>query len=324
MMRTDDNPKVTASASTPTAGTPTVRERSLIALGQLPPFSPILNRLIASLANEDVSFAKIADLIEKDTVLAGNILKLVNSALYGLAGTVNSIRHAVSLLGITKLRNAALSMSVARMWNQVKTPPGWSTANFNQHSVGVGILADLLAQRLDVEYAEGAFAAGLFHDLGLLLVAIGMHDEYKQLSLLCQQSQKWEPEYEIQVLGMTHAELSAEALAQWNLPEEIQTAVRYHGSPELDPTPVEAGPALTLSRVLNAADRYVKGTGVFVSLFESPSEDHGEVHRLASSPACELGRTACRSIAGASSITSSTATQAVFLRPLTRRFRTAT
>jgi HD-like signal output (HDOD) protein len=263
---------VTASAGTPTAGTPTVRERSLIALGQLPPFSPILNRLIASLANEDVSFAKIADLIEKDTVLAGNILKLVNSALYGLSGTVNSIRHAVSLLGISKLRSAALSMSVARMWSQVKTPAGWSTPNFNQHSVGVGILSDLLAQRLNVEYAEGAFAAGLFHDLGLLLVAIGMHDEYRQLTLLTQRSNRWEPEYEIQVLGMTHAELSAEALAQWKLPEEIQTAVRYHGSPELDTTTVKPG-QLTLSRVLNAADRYVKGTGVFVSLFESPSED---------------------------------------------------
>jgi HD-like signal output (HDOD) protein len=262
---------VTVSASTPTA-TPTVRERSLRALGQLPPFSPILNRLIASLASEDVSFAKIADLIEKDTVLAGNILKLVNSALYGLAGTVNSIRHAVSLLGITKLRNAALSMSVARMWNQVKTPPGWSTPNFNQHSVGVGILADLLAQRLDVEYAEGAFAAGLFHDLGLLLIAIGLHEEYKQMTLLCQQNGKWTQEYEIQVLGMTHAELSAEALAQWNLPEQIQTAVRYHGSPELDPTPVQPG-QITLSRIMSAADRYVKGTGVFVSLFESPSED---------------------------------------------------
>lgn len=244
----------------------------MIALGQLPPFSPILNRLIASLASEDVSFAKVAELIEKDTVLAGNILKLVNSALYGLAGTVNSIRHAVSLLGIAKLRNAALSMSVARMWGQVKTPAGWSTANFNQHSVGVGILADLLAQRLDVQYAEGAFAAGLFHDLGLMLLAIGLHDEYKQLTLLCQESKKWEPEYETQVLGMTHAELSAEALAKWNLPQEIQTGVRYHGTPELDPTPVEPG-QIALSSLLAAADRYVKGTGVFVSLFEAPCDN---------------------------------------------------
>jgi len=262
---------VTAPA-TPIEGTPSVRERSLIALGKLPPFSPILNRLIASLANEDVSFAKIADLIEKDTVLAGNILKLVNSALYGLKGTVNSIRHAVSLLGLNKLRNAALSMSVTRMWNQVKTPPGWSTSNFNQHSVGVAILSDLLAQRMNTVYAEGAFAAGLFHDLGLMLVAIGLHEEYKQISLLCQQNNKWAPEYEVQVLGMSHAELSADALAQWNLPDEIQTAVRYHGTPELDPTPIEPG-QVTLSRVLHAADAYVKGTGVFVTLFESPNEN---------------------------------------------------
>ena len=249
-----------------------MRERAVRALGQLPPFSPILNRLIASLANEDVSFAKIADLIEKDTVLAGNILRLVNSALYGLPGTVNSIRHAVSLLGINKLRNAALTMSVSRMWNQVKTPPGWSMAKFNLHSVGVAILSDLLAQRLEVAYAEGAFVAGLFHDLGLLLVAIGLHDEYKQISLLCQQEQKWAQEYEVQVLGMTHAELSADALAQWNLPEPIQTAVRYHAAPDLDPTPTEDG-HVTLSRVLHAADRYVKGTGSFVSLFESGLDD---------------------------------------------------
>jgi len=267
----DDRPSVTAPASTPT-----VRERSLLALGQLPPFSPILNRLIASLASEDVSFAKIADLIEKDTALAGNILRLVNSALYGFPGTVNSIRHAVSLLGLNKLRNAALTMSVARMWNQVKTPAGWSTANFNQHSVGVAILADLLAQKMHVEYAEGAFAAGLFHDLGLLLIAIGLPEEYKQMTLLCQQSKQWKVEYEILVLGMTHAELSAEALAHWNLPEPIQTAVRYHVDPDSDPTPVKSD-QITLSRVLSAADRYVKGKGIFVSLFESPSDQADDV-----------------------------------------------
>ncbi len=259
-------------SDTPEVSTPTVRERSLIALGQLPPFSPILNRLIASLANENISFSTIADLIEKDTALAGNILRLVNSALYGFRGTINSVRQAVSLMGINKLRNAALSMSVTRMWNQVKNPAGWSTPNFNQHSVGVAILADLLAQKLPVAYAEGAFAAGLFHDLGLLLIAVGLPEEYKQMSLLCQQNKRWMLEYEIAVLGMTHAELSAEALAHWNLPEPIQTAVRYHVDPDIDPTPLTAG-QLPLSRVLSAADRYVKGKGVFVSLFECPSEE---------------------------------------------------
>ncbi|HEV8038171.1 MAG TPA: HDOD domain-containing protein [Bryobacteraceae bacterium] len=248
------------------------KEQALRALAQLPPFSPILNRLIASLAQEDVSFAKISDLIEKDTALAGNVLRLVNSALYGLRGTVNSIRHAVSLLGIAKLRNATLSMSVARMWSQVKTPPGWSMARFNLHSVGVAILADLLTQQREVEYAEGAFAAGLFHDLGLLLVALGLPEEYKQITLLHKQSPKWIIEYEQQVLGLTHLELSAEALAVWNLPEPIQTAVRFAETPDLDPT-VAPPDGISLSRVLNIADRYVKGVGTSLSLFEGTPED---------------------------------------------------
>ena len=248
------------------------REQALSALAKLPPFSPILNRLMANLAQEDVSFAKTAELIEKDTALAGNVLRLVNSALYGLRGTVNSIRHAVALLGIAKLRNATLSMSVSRMWGRMKVPPGWSMAEFNLHSVGVAILADALAQEKAVEYAEGAFAAGLFHDLGLLLVALGLPEKYKQLALLHKQSPKWMDEYEIQLLGMNHLQLSAEALAVWNLPTPIQTAVRFVDTPDLDNSAVEPG-EIRLSRILNVADRYVKGIGASLSLFPGDPED---------------------------------------------------
>src|SRR5437660_12883660 len=60
-----------------------LREQALRSLSKLPPFSPVLTKLLATLAQEDVSFAKLADLIEKDTVLAGNVLKLVNSAAFG-------------------------------------------------------------------------------------------------------------------------------------------------------------------------------------------------------------------------------------------------
>jgi HD-like signal output (HDOD) protein len=102
------------------------------------------------------------------------------------------------------------------MWKQVKAPPGWSMASFNLHSAGVAILADLLAQKLRIEYAEGAFAAGLFHDLGWLLVALGGPDEFKQIALLCRQGERWGAEYEVQVLGISHSELSAVGLAVWN------------------------------------------------------------------------------------------------------------
>jgi HD-like signal output (HDOD) protein len=259
----------------PETATCLVRERALRALAELPPFSPILNRLIANLAQQDVSFARVSELIEKDAVLAGNLLKLVNSALYGRRGTINSIRHAVAMLGVNKLRNAALSMSVARMWSHVKTPPAWSLASFNRHAAGVAILADLLAQKLPADHGEGAFAAGLFHDIGWLLVVLGCPEEYEQISAAYSQDERSGAECELQVLGMSHADLSAEALAAWNLPEPIQAAVRYHAHPEQDPA-FGAFQRVSLSRIVGAADDYVRARGNHLNVFEQATQPADE------------------------------------------------
>jgi HD-like signal output (HDOD) protein len=239
-----------------------LKDRAIRTLGELPPFSPILNKLLASLAQDDVSFVKLGDLIEKDPVVAGNLLHLVNSALYARRGSINSVRHALSLLGINKLRNVVLGMSITRMWNQVKTPASWSMARFNMHSAASGILSDLLAQRLTVPYAEGAFVAGLLHDVGRLLIALGLPEEY---SHILQMHEGGVPllECEMQLLGFTHPELSAEALAFWNLPLPILTAVRHHHHPELDPSGLRPD-EVTLSRVLDAANQYVNSLGVSI------------------------------------------------------------
>ena len=240
-----------------------LRARAIRCLGELPPFSPILNRLLASLAKEDVSFNKLGDLIEKDPVMAGNLLHLVNSALYARRGSINSVRHALSLLGINKLRNAVLGMSITRMWNQVRTPPSWSMARFNMHSSAAAILSDLLSQRLSVDYAEGAFVAGLLHDVGRLLIALGLPEEYGRILQMHEIEGKPLLECEMEVAGLTHPELSAEALAHWNLPEPIQNAVRHHHTPELDRTAI--GPdQVRLSRILDAANQYVNSMGVSI------------------------------------------------------------
>jgi HD-like signal output (HDOD) protein len=240
-----------------------LRARAIRCLGELPPFSPILNRLLASLAKEDVSFNKLGDLIEKDPVMTGNLLHLVNSALYARRGSINSVRHALSLLGINKLRNAVLGMSITRMWNQVKAPPSWSMARFNMHSSACAILSDMLSQKLSVDYAEGAFVAGLLHDVGRLLIGLGLTEEYGQI---LQMHEEGKPllECEFEVTGLTHPELSAEALAHWNLPEPIRSAVLYHHTPLLDPTAIGPG-EVRLSRVLDAANQYVNSMGVSIS-----------------------------------------------------------
>jgi HD-like signal output (HDOD) protein len=230
------------------------RTRAIRCLGELPPFSPILNRLLASLAKEDVSFNKLGDLIEKDPVMVGNLLHLVNSAMYARRGSINSVRHALSLLGINKLRNAVLGMSITRMWNQVHPPASWSMARFNMHSSATAILSDLLSQRLNVDYAEGAFVAGLLHDVGRMLIALGMTEHHERILQKHEGEGRPLLECEMEVAGITHPELSAEALAHWNLPEPIQNAVRYHHTPESDP----------LSRILDAANQYVNSMGVSI------------------------------------------------------------
>ena len=237
-----------------------LRDKALRALGSLPPFSPVLNRLLASLASDDVSFIRLADLIEKDTIVSANLLHLVNSAMYARRGSVNSVRHALSLLGINKLRNAVLGMSISKMWNSVRTPPGWSMANFNMHSVATAQLSDMLAQKVPVSYPEGAFIAGLLHDVGLLLIAVALPNEYARTQERSHQEGCPLAEAELDLLGFTHAELSAAALASWNLPAPIQEAVRDH---HLD-APCAPGSELPLATLIHASDRYVDSVGLSI------------------------------------------------------------
>jgi len=253
-------------------------ERALGALGKLPPFSPILNKLLASLAGEDVSFSKLGDLIEKDTVVAGNIIHLVNSALYARRATITSVRHALALLGMDKVRNTLLGMSISRMWAQVKTPPVWSMARFNRHSAAVAILSDQIASRIPgAVYPEGAFVGGLLHDLGRLLIALGLPEEFGRLMKLYEQSERSWTECELELLGFTHAELSAEALEKWKFPQEVQLAVRdHHRSPAF-----HASGAVPLSAVLHAANQYVNSTGESIVASKLLSaEDAGAIAAL--------------------------------------------
>jgi putative nucleotidyltransferase with HDIG domain len=201
---------------------------------------------MASLAGEDVSFAVLGDLIEKDAVLTGNILRVVNSAAYARSTPVSSVRRALSILGIEKVRNTVLAMSISRMLNQAKPPAGFNMEEFNRHSAAVAMLSDLLAQRVDAGYPEGAFVAGLLHDVGRLLIPMALPHEYYEILRRREQTGLPWVQCEMDVVGFTHASLSADVLDQWKLPEEVRAAVQEHHSP-----------SLPLARVLSAADEFV-------------------------------------------------------------------
>ena len=254
------------SLATTLPASTTTRDKALDAISRLPPFSPVLNKLMASLADDNFSFADIATVIEKDTVIAGSVLRLVNSSFYGRRGTVNSVKHAVTVLGIGKLRNLSMSMSLARMWNSTGLPPGWSSRSFNQHAVASAILADLIAIELNADYAEGAFTGGLLQNVGLVLIAIAMPEQYASLCDAYQSGAEELPEYEKQILGVTHSQLSGEVLTRWHLPAPIALAVSHHHGPHPSP------PQNPLSLMLALSDTIAGQLGILAQPWLRPPE----------------------------------------------------
>lgn len=246
------------------------KQKALNSLSSLPPLSPILNRLLASVGKEDISFAQLAALIEKDTVLAGNVLKTVNSALYGCSGTINSVNHAIAIMGLTELRNTALSFSVNRMWKSIRTPRGWSMARFNSHSVATAMMADIIIEWVPVEYAEGAFVGGLFHDIGKLLIAIALVDQYENITRLMEAlppgDVRTAEDCETEFLGVNHCELSAAALENWKLPNPIRLAVLHHHQPKSAPKELAGGGQFHLADIIHAADATVNDLDITMRL----------------------------------------------------------
>jgi len=247
------------------------RDRILGSLDKLPPFSPVLTRLLATLADEDVSFGELAGIIETDAVLAGNLLRVVNSPLYGRIATINSVRHAVSILGSVKIRNLVLGMSVSRRWAGARVPRVWDAKQFNVHSLAVAVLADLVALETPVPYAEGAFTAGLLHDVGKLLIAVACPEKFEQIHAMYRAGGDAVNGCEMEVAGVTHADISGAILERWKLPQLIREGVAYHHSPD------EASEGkLHLAHVVEAADHYVSTVGYGTPPYSHPPADSFE------------------------------------------------
>jgi HD-like signal output (HDOD) protein len=232
------------------------RDQILGSLDKLPPFSPVLTRLLATLADEDVSFVELAGIIETDAVLAGNLLRVVNSPLYGRISTINSVRHAVAILGSIKIRNLVLGLSVSRRWSGANVSRRWNARQFNAHSLAVAVLSDLVVLETAVPYPEGAFTAGLLHDVGKLLIAVALPEQFERMYDLYQVGGDAAGDCEREVAGVTHADISGAILDKWKLPRPIEHAVAYHHSPDR----ADRG-KLHLAHVIEAADHYVNTVG---------------------------------------------------------------
>jgi HD-like signal output (HDOD) protein len=251
-------------------------DRLVLALklvGDLPPLSPMVRHLLATLysPNDDISLTQVALWIEKDTITAGRVLALANSAYYGRAEPIFSIRHAVTHLGLNAIRNLVVSMSTSRYWNRMPTPVEWSTSRFNAHSISVAVLSDMIASAINPGNAQTAFLAGLFHDVGQVGIAVLLRDDADGLKKLGASKHIDMEQLESELLGFSHSELSAAIVRSWNLPGVIENAVRFHEA-EIDRDRITRGD-VALSDIVHVADCYVDYAGLSISGVQRQNKD---------------------------------------------------
>jgi putative nucleotidyltransferase with HDIG domain len=182
---------------------------------------------------DDVTAADLERLTNADQALASRVLRVANSAYYGLERQVESVVHATVILGLRQVRNLALSLSAAGMFHAQTRQHQELHARFWTLSLGTAIGSQLLAarRRLDARGSDGVYVGGLLHDVGRLFLLTHMTDLYIRL---CSHAKKQDirlVEAEQSQLGITHVEVGVALAEKWGFPESLAHVIAHHEGP---------------------------------------------------------------------------------------------
>jgi len=197
-------------------------------IGHLPVIPATYQEIVGLLAQEATTVEDLGKVVQRDPGMTANILKLVNSAYFGLRKRVSSPAEAVSFLGVDTLKALAL---IHGIFKQVQGfPPHFNAAHLWQHSLDLAGASREIArlEGLDKGLQSECFTGGLLHDVGLLILASGFPDAYKQIEQILTREPVEILSAEMRVLGVHHGEVGAHLLGLWGLPGTVVEAVAHH------------------------------------------------------------------------------------------------
>jgi len=170
-----------------------------------------------------------AEVISVDPNLSSRVLKVVNSAYFGFPEPVDSIARAVNMLGIGQLHNMVLGISAM---SSLEMPNDIMPLNtFWRASLFAGVLARLLGERMKLATSEHLFIAGLLHEIGHLVLYSKFPLQALAARQIADQQGKQIHEAEMQLLGCHYGDIGAMLMANWNLPDNLQTLTRNQPVP---------------------------------------------------------------------------------------------
>ncbi len=224
-------------------------------LTDLPTLPTVVTTITQLMQNPRTSASEVGQAITTDQSLASKTLKLVNSAFYGFPGRINTITHAIVILGFTTVKNIVLTASILRVMGKSKDDGNFDPEAFWLHSISTGAVAKVLAEHLKFKYTEEAFIGGLLHDLGKVVINQCANEDFQNILDYRLSHNCLMIEAEKEVLKVTHDLIGGWVAEKWNLPKELISIMQYHHHPHL------AGPYQQITNIIHIADIIARGLG---------------------------------------------------------------
>ncbi len=227
--------------------------RRIFQIERLAAMPQVVWRLVEALGDERTDAHSLASLVESDPGLTSKLLGLANSAYYGLPHKITTIDRAIVIIGFQELQVLALGAGLAEIFDINQSPPGMDGEGLWLHSLAVSWLAKELAQAANYKTPTEVIVAGLLHDLGKLMLATHLSEEFAGIARIIKQGVPYYRAEERQ--GLQHAVLGYWLAKRWSLPDIHLSAIRDHHTLSVQ------DPYIETTCLVALADEMVKSLG---------------------------------------------------------------
>lgn len=193
-------------------------------------------RVLRACADQAVTSAQLAKLVTNDSVLTAELLRIVNSAFFGIAGGVRTAAHAVTVLGQRALRNLVLCIAI-RDALRPEAMPGFDILGYWEDALRRAVAARRLAEALKFDKPDELFTAGLLQDFGLLAMFYARPQQIPRWADFRAADPATRYQLEFQHFGVTHDQVGAMLAQAWSLPDELSVAMASHHTTTLADLP---------------------------------------------------------------------------------------
>lgn len=222
----------------------------------LPSLPVIVTDVLEVTSDPESSANDLMQAILPDQSMCATILKIANSAFFGLPREVATVEKAVMVLGFDEVKNIVLGKAVFNSFKELDGLKSVALEDFWEHTFTCGLAAKIIADRIDLSSSQ-MFIAGLIHDIGKLAMLLTFPNIYSHLLKISDDSWLENCEKENELFFISHDEVALRILNRWLFPESLLQAVGYHHRPDA------AQEAPLLASVVQIAD-------VVAHIFQSP------------------------------------------------------